>query len=204
VSTVLIVDDHALIRSAVRSLLSGHSTIDVCGEAKDGKEALEKLQELQPDIVLLDIEMPRMNGIQTAREIHRILPAMKIVFFTIHPLSLYDEKTAWSQGFVSKLSTETHLIPTLNRLLQTEPHGLNVPLRYQWQHCVMDAFASASDSLALKIGIAEQAIAVRLTDLKAPDRDEQLAINEALRALRRLISETNPSEAAGDEEKSAA
>jgi CheY-like chemotaxis protein len=194
VSTVLIVDDHASIRESVRSLLGRCSTIDICGEAKDGKEAVEKVGELRPDIVLLDITMPRMNGIQAAQEIHRILPSTKILFFTIHPLSLYDEGAPWSQGFVSKLAAETHLIPTLNHLLQTKPQGLNGPLRYQWQHSVMDAFAaSASDSSPSRIEIAERAIAIRLADLKAPDRDEQIALNEALRALRQLISETEPS-----------
>jgi DNA-binding NarL/FixJ family response regulator len=189
-STVLIVDDHASIRQSVRSLLRRYSTIDICGEAKDGKEAIEKVGELRPDIVLLDITMPRMNGIQAAQEIHRILPSTKILFFTIHPLSLYDEGAAWSQGFVSKLAAETHLIPALNHLLQTNSEGLNSPLRYQWQHSVMDAFASAPDSLLSKIDSAEHAIAARFTDLNAPDRDEQIALNEASRALRQLISKT--------------
>jgi YesN/AraC family two-component response regulator len=70
VSTVLIVDDQRLIRQGVRSLLSRHSTVNICGEASDGEEAVQKVGELHLDIVLLDIEMPQMNGIQAAQQIH--------------------------------------------------------------------------------------------------------------------------------------
>src|SRR5690349_11482777 len=156
------------MRSSLRSILNGQSNIDICGEAKDGQEALEKLGELRPDIVLLDIEMPRMNGIEAAREIHHALPSTKIVFFTAHPESLFEGNRSWSNGFVNKLSAETELIPTLNHLLQANPQGLNGPLRYQWQHYVMDALASAPDFVPTKIARAAHAIAVRLIDLNPP------------------------------------
>jgi DNA-binding NarL/FixJ family response regulator len=186
VSTVLIVDDDALVRSSLRSILDGQSNINICGEAKDGKEALEKLGELRPDIVLLDIGMPRMNGIEAAQEIHRVLPSTKIVFFTAHPASLFEGSRSWTNGFVNKMAAETELIPTLNHLLQADPQGLNGPLRYQWQHYVMDVFSSAPDSVAMKIARAEHAMAVRFTDLNPADREEQIALNEALQALRQL------------------
>jgi DNA-binding NarL/FixJ family response regulator len=189
VSKVLIVDDHALIRSNLRSFLNGYPSIDVCGEATDGKEAVDKAGELRPDIVLLDIKMPRMNGLEAAKEIHRLLPSTKIVFLTAHPQSVFEGSRSWSNGFVNKLAAETELIPTLDHLLQGNAQGLNGPLRYQWQHAVMDAFASAPDSLAVKIERAEHAMAVRFTDLNPPDREEQSALNEALLALRHLASE---------------
>ncbi len=185
-STVLIVDDHALIRSSVRAFLNRHSTIRVCGEAKDGEEALEKIAELRPDVVLLDIEMPRMNGIQAAQRIHQLQPSTKIVFFTAHPQSVFDKSKMWSNGFVSKFSTETELIPTLNHLLQSTPEGLDGPPRYQWQHSVMNAFASDRESLDVNIAIAQEAIAARLTDVKLPDSEERTALNNALRALEKL------------------
>ena len=183
---MLIVDDHLLIRKGVRSLLNRHSTVDVCGEASDGEEAIQKVGELHPDIVLLDIQMPRMNGIQAARQIHQLQPSTKIVFFTAHPQSLFDESTTCSNGFVSKLSAETQLIPILNHLLQSTSEELNGPLRYQWQHSVMDAFASDCESLDEKIAIAEEVIAVRLTDVKLPNHEERTALNSALRALEKL------------------
>ena len=80
---VLVVDDHSVTRSTIRSVLTRHS-FPVCGEAENGKQAVEKVKELRPEVVLLDIEMPVMNGIQAAREIRRISPSTKILFFTIH------------------------------------------------------------------------------------------------------------------------
>jgi DNA-binding NarL/FixJ family response regulator len=185
-STLLIVDDHVLIRQGVRSLLNGHASVDICGEARDGEEAVQKVGELHPDIVLLDISMPRMNGIQAARQIRQIEPSTKIVFFTAQPQSLFDERTLCSNGFVSKLSAETELIPILNHLLQIVPEELSGPLRYQWQHSVLDAFAADADSSAAKIAIAEEAIAVRLTDVRRPDAEEMAALSSAVQALEKL------------------
>ena len=103
-----------------------------CGRSlRDGEEAVRKVGELHPDIVLLDIQMPRMNGIQAARQIHQLEPSTKIVFLTGHPQSVFDESTMFSNGFVSKLSAETELIPILNHLLQSTPDELKEPLRYQ-------------------------------------------------------------------------
>src|ERR1700676_2634613 len=80
---ILIVDDHHAARTTLRELLDWHS-FQVCGDAQNGKEAVEKVVELKPDIVLMDINMPIMNGIIAATEIRRIAPTTKIVFLTIH------------------------------------------------------------------------------------------------------------------------
>src|ERR1700739_375202 len=80
---ILIVDDHHAARTTLRELLDWHS-FQVCGDAQNGKEAIEKVIELKPDIVLLDINMPVMSGITAATEIRRLAPSTKIVFLTIH------------------------------------------------------------------------------------------------------------------------
>ena len=79
---MLIVDDYPLARTTMRGLLGWHE-MHVCGEARDGKEAVEKVKTLNPDLVLLDINMPMMNGIQAAFEIRRISPGTKILFLTV-------------------------------------------------------------------------------------------------------------------------
>jgi len=191
-STLLIVDDHVMIRAGVRSLLNRHSTVDVCGEARDGEEAIQKVGELHPDIVLLDIQMPRMNGIQAARQIHRLEPSTKIVFFTSHPQSVFDESAMCSNGFVSKLSAETELIPILNHLLQSTAEELGGPLKYQWQHSVVDAFAADGESSAEQIAIAEGAIAARLTDVRLPGNEELAALSSALQALEKVQRQKTP------------
>jgi YesN/AraC family two-component response regulator len=76
---ILIVDDNPVARVTLRELLDWHS-FQVCGDAKDGKEAVEKVMELKPDIVLLDINMPVMSGITAATKIRRMAPSTKIVF----------------------------------------------------------------------------------------------------------------------------
>jgi DNA-binding NarL/FixJ family response regulator len=114
---ILIVDDHFAARTTIRSLLDWHS-FEVCGDAKDGKEAIEKVIELKPDIVILDINMPVMDGFTAAREIRRISPATKIVFLTIQDAPAVAERTRlWAHGFVPKAAAGTELIPTLNRIV---------------------------------------------------------------------------------------
>jgi YesN/AraC family two-component response regulator len=113
---ILIVDDHHAARTTLRELLDWHS-FQVCGDAQNGKEAIEKVMELKPEIVLMDINMPIMNGIAAATEIRRIAPSTKIVFLTVHEGPGFKAGTKpWAHGFVSKSAAGTELIPTLNRV----------------------------------------------------------------------------------------
>lgn len=125
---ILIVDDHKLARMTVRELLYWHE-FEICGEAASGKEAVEKVKELQPGIVLLDINMPEKSGIQTAYEIRQIAPSTKIVFLTVHNSPEFAKATnALGDGFVSKSSAGIELIPTLNRLTgRTEIRARSAP-----------------------------------------------------------------------------
>jgi DNA-binding NarL/FixJ family response regulator len=83
---ILLVDDHEVVRAGMASLLK--SSWDVCGQAENGLEAVDKVLELKPDLVLLDLRMPVMGGTEAAREIRRLAPRTKIVF-----LSMYDSET---------------------------------------------------------------------------------------------------------------
>lgn len=120
---ILIVDDYPAARTTIRSLLGWHS-FEVCGDAKNGKEAIEKVVELQPDVVLLDLNMPVMNGIQAAYQIRQIAPSTKIVFFTIHEAPEFvGAMHTLGDAFVSKSAAGTELIPALNRLAGTLQDG---------------------------------------------------------------------------------
>jgi|ERR1700751_2676036 DNA-binding NarL/FixJ family response regulator len=113
---VLLVDDTALVRNTLRALLEQHS-FEICGEASDGKEAVDKARELNPDIVILDINMPVMNGVRAALEIRRIAPEAAILFLTAHAIpGVMHSLRRISDGFVCKTSVARHLIPTLGRL----------------------------------------------------------------------------------------
>ena len=120
---ILVVDDHATARRTIRSLLARHH-IYVCGEAMDGEEAVAKVRKLGPDIVLLDINMPVMNGIQAAYEIRQIAPSTRVIFFTIHDA---PETAAalrlLADGFIPKSAAGTELIPAVKRLFQTQSGG---------------------------------------------------------------------------------
>jgi len=103
----------------VRELLDANA-ISVCGEAADGRQALDQVETLRPDLVLLDINMPVMNGIQAAFEIRRIAPETQILFFTVQECTPEAEaavRLLGAHGFVSKSSAGTELIPALKRLL---------------------------------------------------------------------------------------
>jgi DNA-binding NarL/FixJ family response regulator len=79
---VLVVDDFAPWRESVCSVLQKEARLQVVGEASDGREAVEKAGELKPDIILLDIGLPRLNGIDAAKQLHRVLPGARILFVT--------------------------------------------------------------------------------------------------------------------------
>lgn len=99
------------------SVFSRWYCFQVCGEARCGKEAVAKVRELEPDIVLLDINMPDMNGIKAAYEIVRVSPRTKIVFLSVHDTpGTMKAACMWADGFGAKSAAGIELIPTLCRV----------------------------------------------------------------------------------------
>jgi DNA-binding NarL/FixJ family response regulator len=116
---ILIVDDLPAVRRGIRALFHDHS-FRVRGEAADGWEAIDKAIELKPDIILLDISTPGMNGFQAAYEIRRVVPTTKIVFLTVHNLpAVAHAARRVADGFVPKAVAATQLIPLLKSLAGT-------------------------------------------------------------------------------------
>ena len=81
---ILLVDDHEVVRKGIKRLVEGYSDWHICGEAENGKEAVDKVLALQPDLVLLDISMPVMNGLEALRKIRKFSPATKTIILSMH------------------------------------------------------------------------------------------------------------------------
>ena len=101
---VLLVDDHVLFRKGIASIMSQKSEIEIVGEAGDGLEALEKTREIMPDIILMDIDMPRCNGIEATKLIKQEMPYVKIVMLTVsdNEKDLFEAIKSGAQGYLLK------------------------------------------------------------------------------------------------------
>ena len=117
---LLIADDHEALRLGVRTLLTHKRGWHVCGEATTGTEAVEKVRELIPDVVILDLSMPEMNGFEAAEEIRRSVPSTKIVFFSVHKIPA-SAKIAGGDAFVPKSAEAHELISAIERVA-SRPH----------------------------------------------------------------------------------
>jgi two-component system nitrate/nitrite response regulator NarL len=122
---VLLVDDSALIRRAVRSLFDAHPRFEVVGEAEHGRDAVEKAPDLRPDLIILDLSMPVMNGLEAAPLLIKLLPRVWLILFTSHDLpelaSLY--RAAGFHAVVPKHKATTHLIPQAEALVASLGQG---------------------------------------------------------------------------------
>jgi DNA-binding NarL/FixJ family response regulator len=102
----LIVDDDATIRMLLRRLLGANPDWAVCGEAVDGVEAVQKVMQLAPDLTILDLSMPRMNGLDTAREIGNVRPGMPLLLVTVQHLDRFALESIREAGFQGAVTKE--------------------------------------------------------------------------------------------------
>jgi DNA-binding NarL/FixJ family response regulator len=119
VPSVLVVDDYAAVRSAIRVGLERYSGFSVCGEAEDGMDAIEKATKLKPDFILLDLSMPKMNGMETAAALKRMIPNVLIVAFTMYSELLGKSlpSTAGIDAVIDKLAGIGKVVECARNLL---------------------------------------------------------------------------------------
>ncbi len=119
---ILLVDDHAVLRMGLRTLLSQESDIEVVGEASDGEEAVAKVKRLSPDIVIMDISMPVMDGLEATRRIQQSYPEVKVLVLTIHDNEqyLFQVLEAGGSGYLVKSSADTELISAIRAIYRGE------------------------------------------------------------------------------------
>jgi DNA-binding NarL/FixJ family response regulator len=118
---ILIVDDHEIFRRGLRALLDPPSEWQICGEAVDGVDAVEKSISLHPDIVIMDITMPRLNGLEAARLIKKQNPEIRIVIITQHdsPQVQAAALEAGAQAFITKSSVGNELVAALRLIIKS-------------------------------------------------------------------------------------
>ena len=125
---ILLVDDHAAVRQSIRALLAPHSAWTICGEAADGIEAVEMAQKLRPDLVIMDISMPRMNGLDAGRIIQREIPDCAVVIVTQEEPKIVRQQAAAinAAGFVSKAELQNELVKALEIAISNRDSAKNL------------------------------------------------------------------------------
>jgi DNA-binding NarL/FixJ family response regulator len=120
---VVIADDHDILRSGVRALFESHPQWTVCGEASDGEQAVALAASLRPDLIILDVTMPVMNGLQAAEKIREVSPATKIVILSMHESPYITEKAlqAGADVFLSKSDAGGKLLRAVDQLFDSAP-----------------------------------------------------------------------------------
>lgn len=121
---VLIVDDFAAIREGLSSLLNSSGEIQVVGQAEDGLEAVEKTGDLLPDVVIMDAQMPNMDGVEATKRIKQAFPDIAVLFLSIFSTYLEDSIAAGADGYLLKDCEPEELISEIKRLAGINPPGV--------------------------------------------------------------------------------
>jgi len=121
---VLIADDHTIMRKGLISILKNEVDVQVIGEAQDGREAVEKTHHLNPDIVIMDITMPNLNGIEATRQIKKEFPDVDVLILTMHTTAEYILQIlhAGASGYLVKQTADTELISAIHAVAKGESY----------------------------------------------------------------------------------
>ena len=118
-SRIVIAEDHTILREGLRSLLSSEPELRVVGEAKDGREAIRRVEQLEPDLILMDLSMPRMNGVEAIREIKNRIPETRVLALTVHKAEEFvlEVLQAGADGYVLKDASSRELVMAIRSVL---------------------------------------------------------------------------------------
>lgn len=121
---IVLAEDHTILREGLRALLSADPNFEIVGEARDGRDAVRCVEKLVPDLMLMDLSMPRMSGMDAIREIKKRYPEIKVIALTVHKTEEYLLTTlkAGADGYVLKDSTFKELAMAINNVMEGKPY----------------------------------------------------------------------------------
>jgi len=121
---ILLADDHGIVRKGLRSAIESETGYEVVAEAANGREAVRLAQQLKPDIAIMDIAMPQLNGIDATEQILKLSPATKVLVLSMHADESYVIRVlaVQARGYILKDSAEADLLPALRSVLQGRPY----------------------------------------------------------------------------------
>jgi DNA-binding NarL/FixJ family response regulator len=155
VTRILLVDDHKLLIDGLRSILESRKDIEIVGVANDGLEAIELTARHRPDIILLDISMPRLNGMDTARQILRDMPGTKIIMLSMHADRRYIQESlrAGACGYILKESASEEVIEALKTVKRGElffSHSLRGQVLHEYVEMIRGGGSTGCSPLTLR------------------------------------------------------
>jgi DNA-binding NarL/FixJ family response regulator len=121
---ILIADDHEVVRKGIRSILEAHPGWEVCGEAGDGRHAVEMATQCKPDLVVIDIGMPQLNGLDATRQILKALPSTKVLVLTMHESEQVVQQVlaAGARGYLMKSDASRDLVNAIEQLQRNKTY----------------------------------------------------------------------------------
>jgi DNA-binding NarL/FixJ family response regulator len=145
---ILIADDHEVMRHGVRNLLTAQSGWEICGEAASGREALQMIEAHEPQVAILDLSMPGLNGMDAARQVRKSLPDTKIIIFTMHETEdlVREVFRSGAHGYVLKSDAGTHLVAAVQAVLEGR-HFCSSKL----SECIFQGFLRAANGEPLEV-----------------------------------------------------
>ena len=147
---ILVVDDHAVVRRGVRSLLESHEGWEVCGEATNGREAVEQSRRLRPHVVVMDLSLPELNGLDATRQILKDAPDTEVLVLTMHHSEelARDVLKAGARGYVLKADADENLIIAVDSLRRHKPYLTGTITEFMLDDFVRRGDAALDESVA--------------------------------------------------------
>lgn len=141
---ILLADDHEIVRKGLRTVLEERSDWEVCAEATSGREAVQLATETKPDVVVMDISMPELNGLEAARQIMKTLPRTEVLILTVHDSEnlVQEVLDVGARGYLLKSDASDHLITAVESLLNRKPY-----LTSRVSEIVLDGYLTGREPL---------------------------------------------------------